>query len=188
MSDTTSSVDTTAPGTRYSERDDFVPDATHQFGTLDTSGTGGGAHQEMREITPVFDVADVEAAKVAAKALDPNDPTPESLVVLPQGSPMTVVDEQAIRDRISAKAESAGPVQILGPTPAQEEAAVSGTEGAEIAEEQQEGQGAGAGVTGDPDGLERQTGDEDDLGGTGSDDAPGDGTGDTGSTGYGQSS
>ena len=155
-------VVTTEPeGDRYVENPDFVPDPTHQFGTLDTSGTAGAAHSRIEEVTPIFDIADQENAKQAARALDPDDDEVDSsLVVMPQGTPMTVVDEDAIKGRVAKRAEQAKPVRVFGPTMAQKQAAESGEEGEEIAQAQQESTGAGSTATGDPEGAERQSGGE----------------------------
>jgi hypothetical protein len=155
-------VATTKPeGERYVEDPDFVPDPTHQFGTLDTSGTAGAAHARIEEVTPIFDVADQENAKQAARALDPNDKeVPSSLVVIDQGQRMHVADEESVKRRIEERAATAKPVRIFGPTMAQKQAAESGVEGAETAQSQQENQAGSAGgsASGDPDGTERQTG------------------------------
>lgn len=70
----------------YFENEDYRPDPLSQYGTLDTSDTAGGAHQSIREISPVFEEARVANLQTAARALDPDDPTPEELVVLPAGS------------------------------------------------------------------------------------------------------
>lgn len=154
-------VDYAPEGERYVENPDFVPDPTHQFGTLDTSGTAGAAHARIEEVTPIFDIADAENAKQAARALDPDDKeVDESLVVLPQGSPMTVVDENAIKERIAKKAEGTDKVKVYGSTQSQKQAAESGPEAAEEAQAQQETQGAGSAVGGDPEGAERQSGGE----------------------------
>lgn len=143
----------------YVENPDFVPDPTHQYGTLDTSGTGGGAHQRLEEITPIFEVAKKQDLVTAARALDPDDDSvPESLVVLPQGQPMSVVDEDAVKERVRSAAQNAvaNPVEVPGPTPAQRQAQETGNEGRQTAQAQQESQGASTG--GDPEGTKRQGG------------------------------
>lgn len=138
MSDTTTEtdevVDLDPSGERYIENPDFVPDATAQFGTLDTSGTGGGSHQRLEEVTPIFDVAKVEDMKVAAKALDPNDPTPEYLVTVAEGQRLSVVDEDALKQKVASKAKEMGPVEVFGKTLSEKEAAKSGDEGVSQAE------------------------------------------------------
>lgn len=75
-------VDTDA----YYEDETYRPEPLFQYGTLDTSDTGGASHQDMREISPAFDLARAENLRTAARALDPDDPTPEELVTLPQGA------------------------------------------------------------------------------------------------------
>lgn len=139
--------DVVTVGGAYKESDDHVPDPTHQFGTVDTSGTAGTAHSRIEEVTPVFDVADAQNAATAARALDPEDKdVPESLVNLPQGQVMEVVDKDAVKDRIQTKAQAykKDPVEIGGATLAQKEAAESGDDGAKSAQEQQQSAGAGS--------------------------------------------
>jgi hypothetical protein len=46
-----------APGTGYVENPAFVPDPTAMTGTLETSGTGGGANETVRGTTGVFEEA-----------------------------------------------------------------------------------------------------------------------------------
>lgn len=52
-----SEVGNPAPGTGYVENPDFVPDPTAMSGTLETSGTGGGANETLRGTTGVFEEA-----------------------------------------------------------------------------------------------------------------------------------
>lgn len=52
-----SEVGNPAPGTGYVENPDFVPDPTAMSGTLETSGTGGGANETTRGVTGVFEEA-----------------------------------------------------------------------------------------------------------------------------------
>lgn len=111
----------------YSEdNDDFVPDPTHQFGTVDTSGTAGIADSRIEEVTPIFDVAKAQDAVAAARALDPDDPdVPEMLVNLPTGVTIVQGDPEAAREAVQAKGEAAAaePVEVGGPSLAQRKAA-----------------------------------------------------------------
>jgi hypothetical protein len=52
-----SEVGNPPPGTGYVENPDFVPDPTAMTGTLETSGTGGGANETIRGTTGVFEEA-----------------------------------------------------------------------------------------------------------------------------------
>lgn len=52
-----SEVGNPPPGTGYVENPDFVPDPTAMTGTLETSGTGGGANETTRGVTGVFEEA-----------------------------------------------------------------------------------------------------------------------------------
>lgn len=65
----------------YQENPDHVPDPTAVSGTLDTSGIyGGGAHEDIRGTTEVFNVAD----RLAAPS-EPDEPiadTPDDEVVV----------------------------------------------------------------------------------------------------------
>lgn len=137
-------------GDGYVEDPNFVPNVTDQFGTLDTSGTAGAAHAQIEEITPVFEVARKQNLAQAARALDPNDDSVDaSMVTLPQGQVMTVVDEEKIKSDLQAKAEGADePVQISAfRGPAQAAAAEEGPAAEAKAQAQTEQQGAGGGAT-----------------------------------------
>jgi hypothetical protein len=69
----------------YRENEDYRPNPHFQYGTLDTSDTAGAAHQNIREVSPVFDVGRAQALALAARALDPNDTEVDSsLVTLPE--------------------------------------------------------------------------------------------------------
>lgn len=129
----------------YTESESHIPNPTDQIGTLDTSGTAGAAHSKLEEVTPVFDVAKAQVAQVAARALDPDDPTPSYMVVTPTVQATAVVDEDAIKERVVAKADAladkaTGPVGVTM-TPAQEQAAEEGTGAAQTAETQRASQG-----------------------------------------------
>lgn len=61
-----------APGTEpqvytggYVENPDFVPDPTAMSGTLETTGTGGGANETLRGTTGVFEEAGLSSYKAA---------------------------------------------------------------------------------------------------------------------------
>lgn len=118
----------TTEGGGYVENPDHVPNPTDAYGTLDTTGTGGGAHAKIEEITPIFDVAKSQDLATAARALDPDDPDVHaSLVTLPDGQRIVPVDPEAAADRVRAAAEAATaePVDLSSSrmTPAKEAAA-----------------------------------------------------------------
>lgn len=140
-------------GGAYKESDDHVPDATDQFGTLDTSATAGSAHGQVDAVTPIFDVAKAQDALTAKRALDPNDSGVDaSLVVLPQG--MVIAEDGAAEARKRIEDAEVKPVEVGGPNAYQEAAAESGDAAAADAEAQQEN--TGAGTTGSTD-TSRQT-------------------------------
>lgn len=72
--------------TRYIENPEYTPSPFDQSGTVSTSDTAGFANNSVREVSPVFDEGRARALAVAAKAIDPDDPTPSELVVLPEGA------------------------------------------------------------------------------------------------------
>lgn len=152
MSDTT---DTTATGVEidpdagYVENPDHVPNPTYQTGTVDTSGTAGRGNDSVKEVTAIFDVAEKQDMAVAARALDPDDPTPSSLVNVSTGQRMHAIDPDAERDLVRSKAEAraAEPVTLPYKGPAQRQAAESGPEGAALADSQQADQGVGGEAT-----------------------------------------
>lgn len=85
--DSNNVVDTqAAPYTE--EGSDFVPDATDAMGTLDTSGTAGGAHEDINAITPVFEAAKAQDLQYAAGVVsgDIDDPG----AVVNEGAAVTV--------------------------------------------------------------------------------------------------
>lgn len=112
----------------YVENEDYVPDPLHQYGTLDTSDTAGGVHQDIREVSPAFDLARAQNLMTAARALDPDDPTPSELVVLPEGS-VTVSgttktpEDARIELERALKRYSDTPVELGGMSAGQREAA-----------------------------------------------------------------
>lgn len=99
-----------------------------QTGTLDTSDTAGTANNRIESVSPIFDIARAENMKTAARALDPDDPTPSELVVLPQGE-VTVTGtvktaEEGRQDVFRAvEALQENPIEVGGPNEAQREAA-----------------------------------------------------------------
>jgi hypothetical protein len=133
----------------YVENEDFVPDPTAQYGTLDTSGTAGAAHSKVEEVSPVFAVADQQNAVTAAKALDPDDASVHpSLVVLPDSE--RTYDEAV--ESVQAKAERAKDTKVAlledRVTPAQQQAAEEGDEAARTAEAQANSHGSPGGLDG----------------------------------------
>jgi hypothetical protein len=112
----------------YVEDEDFRPEPTYQYGTLDTSDTAGGAHQSIREVAPIFEAARAQNLITAAKALDPDDDTPAELVTLPQGAVTvtgtTKTADEGREDVANALRRLADkPVALGGMTPEQEKAA-----------------------------------------------------------------
>lgn len=158
-------------GDGYKERDDFLPNPTDQFGTVDTSGTAGAAHSKIEEVTPVFDVAKAQNLATAARALDPDDPdVHESLVTMPQGQTLVVADPEKIKEELIAKADAVKdkPIEVSKfRGPAAKQAEESGT-AAEAQAQQASGVGGSApGSVAEESNVERQQGGQ-------SDSAPGD--------------
>ena len=134
---------------KYQENENFVPEPTAQFGTLDTSGTAGVAHSRLEEITPVFDVARKQEAKAAAAALDPEDDSvPASLVTLPDSN--RTKDEAVETVKARAKAADKDEVTLLSErkTLAQKQAEETGDEAGQKADGQTGAQGASGGLDG----------------------------------------
>lgn len=109
-------------GYREEDSEDWTPNPHFQYGTLDTSDTAGAAHQNVREISPVFDVGRAQALALAARALDPEDKdVPESLVVLPE-EPLTNEEaKKQLADRVEALKDEK--IVLGGPTAEQRAAA-----------------------------------------------------------------
>ena len=133
----------------YVEDENFVPDPTAQYGTLDTSGTAGAAHSKIEDVSPVFAVADQQNAAQAARALDPDDDSVHSsLVVLPDSD--RTYDEAV--ETVQAKAEKAASTKVAlvdeRETPAQKQAAESGAEAGALADAQTADHGAAGGLDG----------------------------------------
>lgn len=129
----TPEIDTDTPVVKfvgYSEDNpDHKPDPFFQTGTLDTSDTGGTAQNSIRDVSPVFDIARAQNLQAAAKALDPDDDSvPSELVILPQGE-VTVTGtvktadegkEDVLRE---VRKLQEHPVEVGGLTRSQQEAA-----------------------------------------------------------------
>lgn len=62
-----------AEGERYVENPDHVPDPYAQYGTLPTTGVADDGSNDIRSISPVFDVGRAQNLQNALKALDPED-------------------------------------------------------------------------------------------------------------------
>lgn len=104
----------------YKESDDFVPDPTHQFGTVDTSGTAGMADNRIEEVTNIFETARQADLETAKRALDPKDTAvSDALVVLPAGPVLIQGDPKEAAERVksaAAEAEKAPlPSDTVGP-------------------------------------------------------------------------
>lgn len=126
MAETNSAVKV---GGAYKESDDHVPNPTDLYDQFNTSGTG--SHHVIEDVSPIFDVAKRESKILSGRALDPNDPTPESHVVLPEGQRLITEDLDKVRDRLKKEAKEAekNPVEVGGPSPSQRLAAEGGDKG-----------------------------------------------------------
>jgi hypothetical protein len=87
----------------YRESENFVPSPYDQVGSARTDGNGGA---DVRTISPVFNNAYKASLKLAARALDPEDSTPASHVVLPTGATVVHSDPEAAQNRILAAASA----------------------------------------------------------------------------------
>lgn len=113
-------------GGTYVENPDFVPHATDVFKQYKTSGTG--AHEQIEEVSPIFAADKQTLAVEAARALDPEDKgIPRTRVILPDDTD----DNEAAIERVQAAAQRAkdNPVVVGGPSPAEQQAALSGPRG-----------------------------------------------------------
>jgi hypothetical protein len=102
----------------YVENEGWVPTPTDQYGNVVTTDNGS-PDANIRNVTDVFDVADRNHLAVAAKALDPEDPTPAELVNLPTGATIVTADPQVAIDRVkaaAAKAAEEAPVPVTTTT------------------------------------------------------------------------
>lgn len=141
----------------YKESDDFVPEPTAQYGTLDTSATAGAAHSQIEEISPVFQVADKQNAEVAAKALDPEDDSvPASVVVLPDSDRSHDDAVEAVKKKAESLKDQDISLLSSNKSPAQKQAAETTGEEAEAqADAQQKAQGASGGTDGSGTGTKK---------------------------------
>jgi hypothetical protein len=91
------------------DRPRHVPDPTAMTGNLDTSGTGGaGGHSELRNIAPIFDVAEAHDMAYAARAVDPNDDSASSdHVTVSTGLSVVQGDPEGDRQRVTDRAARA---------------------------------------------------------------------------------
>jgi hypothetical protein len=111
----------------YFEDENYVPDPYAQYGTVHTSGTAGDdVHGSVHEVSPVFQIARTNAMVQAARALDPDDPTPSDTVILPGANYRT---EEDARETVLAAARQhlEHPVE-LGMTDARRRAGLTGEE------------------------------------------------------------
>jgi hypothetical protein len=91
------------------DRPAHVPDPTAMTGNLDTSGTGGaGGHSELRNIAPIFAVAEAHDMAYAARAVDPNDDeVPSDHVTVSTGLSVVQGDPEGDRQRVTERAARA---------------------------------------------------------------------------------
>jgi hypothetical protein len=109
-------------GYREEDSENFTPNPHFQYGTLDTSDTAGAAHQNIKEVSPVFEVGRAQALQLAARALDPEDKdVSESLVVLPEESLTADEAKRNLADRVQAYKDE--PIVVGGMTAEQRAAA-----------------------------------------------------------------
>lgn len=86
----------------YVEDPNWVPDPYAQYGTVNTSGTAGDdVHGSVHEVSPAFQIGRAQALVQAARALDPDDPTPADTVILPNANYRS---EEDARDAVRAAA------------------------------------------------------------------------------------
>lgn len=124
-------------GGEYVENPDFVPNPADMYGTFNTSGTG--AHHDPATVSPIFEVDRNKTAQEILNALDEDNPTPSSRVILPEAQPVVSRDDEAAKAEIKALAEARLEKEVVvgGPTPAEEEAAKEGEEGERAAQAQE---------------------------------------------------
>lgn len=107
-------------GGAYKENEHHRPDPTHMYDQYNTSGTG--AHDDLSDITPVFDHARHRAQIQAGRALDPRDKeVPETSLIFQDGS----FDREAAERRVKEAAAEAkkNPPPSGNPGPAERKAA-----------------------------------------------------------------
>lgn len=104
-------VDTAAAP--YKESDDFVPDPTAVFGTLETSGTAGGDNERAEKVTPIFEAAKANDLAYAKRAVDPDDTDVDEAtsVVLPDNGRDVDSAREAVRKAASAYEKEPVPVE-----------------------------------------------------------------------------
>lgn len=131
----------------YKESDDHVPNPTDMYRQLNTSGTGSVTN--IKDVTPVFDVAQKAAHRQAGAALDPKDDTVDrSAVLLPDNKR----DNDEVVKEVKERAKDAEkPVEVgsgyKGPN-AKAAEEKTGKEGARAAASEQKEQGANTGTDG----------------------------------------
>lgn len=109
-------------GYREEDSENWTPNPHFQYGTLDTSDTAGAAHQNIKEVSPVFDVGRAQALSLAARALDPEDKDVDSrLVVLPEESLTAEEAKKNLAENIQALKDEK--IVVGGPTAEQRAAA-----------------------------------------------------------------
>ena len=91
------------------QRPPHVPDPTAMSGNLDTSGTtGGGGDSELRNLAPIFDVAEAQDLTYAGRAMDPNDhEVPADHVQTSPGFTVVQGDPEADKARVRQRGEEA---------------------------------------------------------------------------------
>lgn len=118
-------------GGEYSEDNpDHIPNPTDVYRQYKTSGTG--AHEDVSEVSPIFDADRQTLAVEAARALDPDDTgVPRNRVILPDDKE----DNAAAVERIQRLADKAveEPVVVGGPGKAEQKGALSGPRGEAVA-------------------------------------------------------
>lgn len=154
-------VDTTAAP--YKESDDFVPDPTAVFGTLETSGTAGGDNERAEKVTPIFDAAKANDLAYARRAVDPddNDVDEASAVVLPDEGRSAEDAREVIRKK--AQAFEKEPVKVEDPSLLDSEKEAERKEGedsvttaARVEGQQQQASAAGGTARGSDDAAQRK--------------------------------
>lgn len=153
-------VDTTAAP--YKESDDFVPDPTAVFGTLETSGTAGGDNEKAEKISPIFDAAKANDLAYAKRAVDPDDTEVDeaSAVVLPNNDRDTDQAREAVR--AAATAFEKDPVKVEDPSLEDSEKEADRKQGedsvqtaARVESQQQQASAAGGTAKGSDDATQR---------------------------------
>lgn len=114
-------------GYREKDSEDWAPNPHFQYGTLDTSDTAGAAHQNIKEVSPVFDLGRAQALNLATRALDPEDTEVDpSLVVLPTEA---LTAEEAKKNLADAVAKLKEEKIVVGGPTAEQRAAATDADG-----------------------------------------------------------